>query len=137
MVNMSGSPISGFLYGIYPWLPFLLSALAYAIAGVAATRLPKHEAPHDEAGNSFIRAFTEGWSWTFRKPLLVISVAAISVLNFGINGIQYAIQLHLALSRHKRHLHRIHQHRRVSFHVRRRIGVQPAQHTGTGRSHHL
>ena len=96
MVNMSGSPISGFLYGIYPWLPFLLSALAYAIAGVAATRLPKHEAPHDEAGNSFIRAFTEGWSWTFRKPLLVISVAAISVLNFGINGIQYAIQLHLA-----------------------------------------
>ena len=40
MVNMSGSPISGFLYGIYPWLPFLLSALAYAIAGVAATRLP-------------------------------------------------------------------------------------------------
>ena len=96
MVNMSGSPISGFLYGIYPWLPFLLSALAYAIAGVAATRLPKHEAPHDEAGNSFIRAFTEGWSWTFRKPLLVISVAAISVLNLGINGIQYAIQLHLA-----------------------------------------
>ena len=63
---------------------------------MAATRLPKHETPHDEAGNSFIRAFTEGWSWTFRKPLLVISVAAISVLNFGINGIQYAIQLHLA-----------------------------------------
>lgn len=34
--------------------PLLLSALAYAIAGVAATRLPKHEAPHDKAGNSFI-----------------------------------------------------------------------------------
>lgn len=49
-INMSGSPAGGFLYSVHPWFPFLTAALMYAVAGVAATRIPKQK--KDELTNA-------------------------------------------------------------------------------------
>ncbi|WP_366117834.1 MFS transporter [uncultured Bifidobacterium sp.] len=113
-VNMAGSPVGGFLYGIRPWLPFLIIACMYAVAGVAATgireslrsdvavRLEAGTAASDdsaasEAGSSgsFFKDFREGWSWSLHRTMLVMTMIVSALLNFGINGVQYGIQLHL------------------------------------------
>lgn len=44
---------------------------------------------------SFFGDFVSGWSWSLRKPLLVTVMVAAALLNFGVNGVEYAIQLHL------------------------------------------
>lgn len=105
-VNMSGSPLGGFLYGVKPWLPFLVTSCMYAIAGVAATRIRK--TPTDQPAKtqtdqqnqqierqSFLTEFKEGWAWSFHRKMLVVVMVISALLNFGINGIQYGIQLHL------------------------------------------
>lgn len=105
-VNMAGSPLGGFLYGVNPWLPFLVTSCMYAIAGVAATRIRK--TPTDQPAKtqidqqnqqierqSFLTEFKEGWAWSFHRKMLVVVMVISALLNFGINGIQYGIQLHL------------------------------------------
>ncbi|MCI1635415.1 MFS transporter [Bifidobacterium sp.] len=122
-INMAGSPIGGILYGIQPWLPFLCSAIVYAIAGGSALRLHMHEhlhAPEEseqsivndaaaEAQNiihhsteqasarqpSFLSDFLQGWKWSFHTRRIPLIIAAASLINFGLSGIQYTVQLHL------------------------------------------
>jgi MFS family permease len=165
-INMAGSPIGGILYGIQPWLPFVCSAVVYAIAGGSATRLhlrksgtqldvqehgraesepdavqasvletegveglgienpvsntlgvetagvgtadmgtagvetadrkqrTSSEGPSPEH-TSFLSDFVLGWQWTFHTYRLPLIIVAASLINFGLNGIQYTIQLHL------------------------------------------
>ncbi|MCT6836608.1 MAG: MFS transporter [Bifidobacteriales bacterium] len=111
-INMAGSPIGGILYGLQPWLPFVCSALVYAVAGCSATRLHLNDSVRisnavregnegNRAGNggtrqpSFISDFLDGWRWTFHSRRLPTVIAAASLINFGVAGIQYTIQLHL------------------------------------------
>lgn len=106
-VNMAGSPVGGFLYGIAPWLPFLCAAVMYVAAGLAAARIPGRLGRRDEdeafgtaeaeleGASSLFHDFAEGWSWALHRRMLVLVMVAVSLANFGINGIQYAIQLHL------------------------------------------
>ena len=100
---MAGSPIGGFLYSIAPWLPFLASACMYAVAGVAATGIREYgsdggrigETDGDAVKGGFFRDFLEGWSWSLHRKTLAIVLIVAALVNFGVNGIQYAIQLHL------------------------------------------
>jgi MFS family permease len=154
-INMAGSPIGGILYSVQPWLPFVCSAVVYAIAGGSASRLHlRHpgttvdadalervqsessavqavglessavesvaitntaiessaieNAEPEAAGTrkatsdgrveeraSFISDFVLGWKWTFHTYRLPLIIVAASLINFGLNGIQYTIQLHL------------------------------------------
>lgn len=97
-VNMAGSPLGGFLYGVKPWLPFLVTSCMYAIAGVAATRIRKTQTDQQNQQierQSFLTEFKEGWVWSFHRKMLVVVMVISALLNFGINGIQYGIQLHL------------------------------------------
>ncbi|WP_241486713.1 MFS transporter [Bifidobacterium animalis] len=97
-VNMAGSPLGGFLYGVKPWLPFLVTSCMYAIAGVAATRIRKTQTDQQNQQierQSFLTEFKEGWAWSFHRKMLVVVMVISALLNFGINGIQYGIQLHL------------------------------------------
>lgn len=102
-IAMAGSPIGGFLYSIAPWLPFLASACMYAVAGVAATGIREHgadggrigETDGDAVKGGFFRDFLEGWSWSLHRKTLVVVLIVAALVNFGVNGIQYAIQLHL------------------------------------------
>lgn len=100
-ISMLGGPAGGFLYGVSPWLPFLASSLLYALSGAAAsnigTSLPPDTPGGEDHGSrgSFMHDLKEGWSWSSGKPTIVSILAAASLLNFGVNGIQYAIQLHL------------------------------------------
>ncbi|WP_236691636.1 MFS transporter [Bifidobacterium aesculapii] len=102
-INMMGNPIGGFLYSVRPWLPFLIAACAYAMAGASAMVIRKREdqtgEPADgrpsKSGGSFFQDLIGGWSWFLHKRMLVVVVVAASLTNFGVNGIQYAIQLHL------------------------------------------
>ena len=102
-ITMVGGPIGGFLYSVAPWLPFLVSACMYAVAGVAATGIHEHgadgghirETDGDAAKGGFFHNFLEGWSWSLHRKTLVIVLIVAALVNFGVNGIQYAIQLHL------------------------------------------
>lgn len=100
-INMAGSPIGGFLYSVSPWLPFLASACLYALSGASAALIPADAGRPDPgktdgAGHgTFLHDFLEGWTWTLRRRTLIVTLVAAALLNFGVNGIQYAIQLHL------------------------------------------
>lgn len=108
-INIAGNPVGGFLYGVAPWLPFLVTACLYATSGAAARcidvrRLARTDGAADSADTSatrrtqrpsFLADFVSGWSWSLHKPLLVTVMIAAAVLNYGVNGVEYAIQLHL------------------------------------------
>ncbi|MBW3094874.1 MFS transporter [Bifidobacterium sp. 64T4] len=124
-INMAGSPVGGLLYGIAPWLPFLLASVMYLLAGVAAacirsTGISKNDKAEghcerttscadgdgesmtaarqsdgSRTGASFFRDFVEGWSWSLHRKMLVLTMVSSALVNFGVNGFQYAIQLHL------------------------------------------
>ena len=82
----------------------------YLLAGVAATRIRVGGNPRNgsDSGNgdsdddggkaggaSFFRDFAEGWSWSLHRRMLVLTMVSSALANFGVNGFQYAIQLHL------------------------------------------
>lgn len=100
---MTGGPIGGFLYGIGAWLPFLVSAILYAVSGAAASGLPAQSPGsagtnmHNESKSrtSFFHDLVEGWTWSLRRRTIVTILIAAALVNFGVNGIQYAIQLHM------------------------------------------
>lgn len=124
-INMAGSPVGGLLYGVAPWLPFLLAAAMYLLAGVAAvcirsTGISKNDKAEGNCeraascadgggesvtaarqsdghrtGTSFFRDFVEGWSWSLHRKMLVLTMVSSALVNFGVNGFQYAIQFHL------------------------------------------
>lgn len=109
-VNMAGSPIGGFLFSIAPWLPFLVTTVMYAMAGVAACSIARPQQPsNSSAGHtkstsshplkaslvSFAHDFAQGWSWSLHRKMLLVVMVASALVNFGINGLQYGIQLHL------------------------------------------
>lgn len=95
-INIAGNPVGGFLYGVAPWLPFLVTACLYALSGAAARRIRAPRKAHaPTARPSFFGDFVSGWSWSLHKPLLVTVMIAAAVLNYGVNGVEYAIQLHL------------------------------------------
>jgi len=106
-ITMVGGPIGGFLYSVAPWLPFLVSACMYAVAGVAATGIHEYgantghigETDDDAAKGGFFHDFLEGWSWSLRRKTLVVVLIVAAFVNFGVNGIQYAIQLYLVSCR--------------------------------------
>ncbi|MDY4678398.1 MAG: MFS transporter [Bifidobacterium tsurumiense] len=102
-ISMLGGPAGGFLYGVNPWLPFAVSSILYAVSGVAASHMHAGTLAHTRQDtvsisnprNSFIHDLLEGWSWSFSRKTIVIILSAASLVNFGVNGIQYTIQLHL------------------------------------------
>lgn len=73
-----------------------MTACLYALSGAAARRIRAPRKAHaPTARPSFFGDFVGGWSWSLHKPLLVTVMIAAAVLNYGVNGVEYAIQLHL------------------------------------------
>ena len=89
--------------------------MAHMVSGVAACRIREShtagevtDAGADEATEagctavgsrsmaSFMDDFVSGWRWTLHRATVMRIVMAASLANFGINGVQYAIQLSLA-----------------------------------------
>ncbi|MFT8704493.1 MFS transporter [Bifidobacterium aquikefiricola] len=103
-VSMAGGPVGGLLYAMVPFLPFLTMTALYAIAGASALCIPSGKAlrgrqqgaeESDSSDTAFLHDLIEGWKWTVHQRLLVSLVAVACLMNFGINGMLYAIQLHL------------------------------------------
>lgn len=112
-LSLSGAPLSSILFTAAPWLPFFTSTCLSALASIATPFIQPplqsdgHAREHLQATShsgsshsrsshsSFLTDFCEGWTWTFRHSTLVRIIAAMSIVNFSINGIQYTIQLHL------------------------------------------
>lgn len=101
-VNLAGSPLSGFLYSLLPMLPFFVASFMYAIAGIAAFGLKTDNQQIEKTQvdkKSYGQDFLSGWKWSLKRKTVMLSVVAASLSNFGINGIQYAIQLNLTRMR--------------------------------------
>jgi MFS family permease len=99
-INIAGSPLGGVLYGVAPWLPFLIAALLYALAGVSATRIAsdRHQQQTSEkqlCKQSFRVDFKSGWRYVFTSRLLVVLIVVTALFNLAVNGVQYAIELFL------------------------------------------
>ena len=70
----------------------------YAVAGVAATGIREYgsdggcigEPDGDAVKGGFFRDFLEGWSWSLHRKTLVVVLIVAALVNFGVNGIQYA-----------------------------------------------
>lgn len=111
-VSMLGGPVSGMLYSMAPWVPFASSAVLYALAAISCFPLrAQSHSLHSETvteqndsdeihaktevshHTSFIHDMVEGWQWSLTKPRVVLIVSIAAFANFGINGVQYAIEL--------------------------------------------
>ena len=100
-VSLAGSPLGGLLYGLFPWLPFLVMGICHGLSAVSAVRIPSAqrtitgEPLKDNDRTSFVHDFLQGWMWTWRCRTLMLLVLVACLMNFGANGMQYAVQLHL------------------------------------------
>lgn len=100
-INLAGSSIGGAFYAIAAWLPFLVATALYAIAGITAsqiktsTTIARRHIKRKTEGMPFVTDFIQGWKYVLSSRLLVTLTIATALLNCGMNGIQYAIQLHL------------------------------------------
>ncbi len=113
VTTMASSPFGGFLYALGAWIPFAISAVIYVVSAVAAAAIPTAtvpvaEVPHDEASEhvsvvkktnrsgadlSFLYDFVAGWKWSLQRRTLVLAMIISALLNLGLAGTQYAVQL--------------------------------------------
>lgn len=99
-VQLVGSPLSGLLYGIASWFPFLAMSICDALsaASVSRVRMNTNNSPHKNSKPSstktFIRDFAEGWHWAFHHHTLLLLTGLACLINFGSNGIIYTTQLY-------------------------------------------
>lgn len=102
-VSLVGGPLSGLLYGVSAWMPFLAMSACDAVGAFAAARLRSQPAGRSGAhrqvrtagGDGFLHEYVEGWRWVCRRRRLLLFSAVACLMNFGANGMVYAVQLHL------------------------------------------
>lgn len=119
-VQLLARPLSGFLYGLFAWLPYLLSAVFCAVQGFVFTRVKTSLVPSREgvplsvgalrddssagaavAGeapeprSSMRRDFAEGLRYLTGRRTLLILALIITLINLGLAGLQSMMTLSL------------------------------------------
>lgn len=100
-VQMAGSPAGGALYAVAPWLPFLVSAVLYALSGAAAIRLSRRldrVRGQNEERAGFLEDFLSGWKWALTRNRLVPLLIVAALVNFAMNVVLQGVQLSLVAS---------------------------------------
>ncbi|QSY57469.1 MFS transporter [Bifidobacterium imperatoris] len=122
-VELSGGAISGLLYRIASWFPFLASMVLYLTAALTALALPKKTVVSAENGlsnqlttssptmdSSFIAQFLEGWRWTLTRRTVLAAIVQGAVINVACYGKHHRRANHARLTRYGRCAHRLGQH---------------------------
>lgn len=104
-VNMIGNPVGGMLYSFGSWVPFIVSAILYMIAGISASqirigerlagKLPDDQHVGKGTPASFCSDFVEGWRFVLTSRIIMTFIVTTALVNFGMNGAQYGIELFL------------------------------------------
>ncbi|MFJ4654373.1 MFS transporter [Nocardia sp. NPDC088792] len=90
--GVAGPPVAAALFEISPWLPFLVDAVSYCVAGVcaAAIRAPLRRTAADqhrsEPAESPLRAVLEGLNYLRRNPFLRTTAVLAAIGEFVVNG---------------------------------------------------
>ena len=110
-VELSGGAVGGLLYRFAVWCPFLVSAVLYLIAAVAAMSLPKpnvdapavsdetpaHAETVQTAVTGFLAQFIEGWRWTLTRRTILAAIVQGTVVNVACYGSIVGVQIMLAI----------------------------------------
>ncbi len=107
-ITMIGNPVGGMLYSFGAWVPFIVSAILYMIAGISASQIriskkltmksaysPEGKHTGKEAIASFCTDFVDGWRFVLTSKIMLIFIITTALINFGMNGAQYSIELSL------------------------------------------
>lgn len=102
-ITLAGGPAGGALYGVAPWLPYVMSAVVLMLGVLGMSGLTIHDVG-DCAGPSagraasrrrFAQDFMAGWRF-FCSCYRVPAVTALCALsNMATMGLEYAVQLYL------------------------------------------
>ena len=108
VIGMIGNPVSGALYSICSWVPFIASSVMYGVSGICAAMLrPSSSAGRRRTGNhyatssqqnrisSFFVDFIDGWCFVLTQHVLMLFIIVTAFMNFSMNTIQYGIELYL------------------------------------------
>lgn len=96
-----GKPIGGFFFGVVPWLPFLIQALAQGVAARAAWAIPGAFRPTVQPAQSMQTlwlSMVEGFRWLLKHPTLrTLSILSLirNILEAGASAILvlYALEI--------------------------------------------
>ena len=98
-VSLAGGPAAGLLYAVASWMPFGAMSLCDLAAAFAASRLPamgdSARRPDAACRSGFLDDYVEGWHWSLRHRRVPLFAGVACLMNFGANGMIYAVQLHL------------------------------------------
>lgn len=107
-ITMIGNPVGGMLYSFGAWMPFIVSAILYMIAGISASQIriskkltmrSKLSSEDEHIGKgaiaSFCTDFVDGWRFVLTSRLMLIFIITTALVNFGMNSAQYSIELSL------------------------------------------
>ncbi|MFD0704663.1 MFS transporter [Alloscardovia venturai] len=95
VVEMASSPFGGVLYAFAHWLPFLGTVLVNIVGLIASILIPQLPRPEGTKQDSFIKEFVTGWKWAYQKKTIVSTCIVAMIMNFGLVGEGYLIELHL------------------------------------------
>ncbi len=101
VASLLASPIGGLLYGLSRALPFLASAVTYALAGVTTlfVRVPLNDRRRADDSQSAIASLTEGFRFVLTVPVIRTGIGVFAMLNLAFGGVIVAINLHLVATR--------------------------------------
>ncbi len=90
-------PIGGLLYSIGRVVPFLASAIGYAVVLVCTlfVRRPLNGDLEHTRGESAWQSLVDGLRFVWSVPFLRTGIGIFALINLGFNGLMFALNLHL------------------------------------------
>lgn len=97
VASLISGPVGGLLYSVGRVVPFLASAIGYAVVLLCTifVRGPLNEDLEHTKGTSAWTTLAEGMRFVWRVDFLRASIGIFSVINLGFNGMMFALNLHL------------------------------------------
>jgi MFS family permease len=95
--SLVSGPIGGLLYSIGRVVPFLASAIGYAVVLVCTlfVRRPLNGDLAHTKGESAWQSLVDGLKFVWSVPFLRTGIGIFALINLGFNGLMFALNLHL------------------------------------------
>lgn len=100
-VGMAGDAVSGLLYRVAAYMPFMASGILYGVEMVTAIFLPDDTArlTARERRPSFLQHFIEGWRWAITKKKFMQITLVGSLVNIALTALTVGAPIMLAARR--------------------------------------
>ncbi|MFN8079906.1 MAG: MFS transporter [Kineosporiaceae bacterium] len=83
--SLAGPPLGGALFGVFPWLPFVVDAASFGASAAFVAALPAVPAPEGSRRAGVFVSLVEGFRYLFASRRLLVLAVGLTVYNVAFN----------------------------------------------------